>query len=303
MYRALGVPASLARMEATRICLFACLGWFALADCAAPSTAAPLSPSASPSACSVMCVSPQPAPDGTAGPTVAEARAFVDDVDAQLRKLWAFRDRVSWVNENFITDDTEALAAQGEERTAAYVGEAIRQSRRFQPIAAELPSDVARKLYLLSVAQTIPAPSDEAPRSELAEIETWMSDSYGKSKYCPPDGSPLLTLAILAKPSTKNTTAGRADRCLTLDDLSRVLAQSRDVKVLKEAWEGWHSISVPMKPRYARYVDLANEGAKSIGFSDVGALWRAGYDMSAADFEADIERLWAQVKPLYDALH
>jgi peptidyl-dipeptidase A len=252
-----------------------------------------LSPSAA------ATVPPPPAaaaPDATAAPPTAdEARAFLDDVEENLRRLWVARDRASWVNENFITDDTEALAAAGEEATAAYVGEAIKRAKRFEPIVGTLPPDQARKLYLLALAQTIPSPSDARKREELAGIETWMTGAYGKGKVCPPPGSPLFKYA---KTGTK-----QGPPCLHLEELSRVLAKSRDFAELVEAWRGWHATAAPMKQKYARYVELANEGAKEIGFADVGALWRAGYDMPSADFEADIERLWSQVKPLYDELH
>jgi peptidyl-dipeptidase A len=231
-------------------------------------------------------------------PTPALASAFIDDVESHLRTLWVARDRANWVNENFITDDTEALAAAGEEATAAYVGEAIAQSKRFDAIRAQLPPDVARKLYLLSLAQTIPSPSDPRQRAELAGIEAWMTGAYGKGQYCPAPGSPLFQYALKEQGRTKS-----AAPCLHLEALSRVLAKSRDFGELVDAWRGWHATAAPMKEKYARYVELANEGAKEIGFDDVGALWRAGYDTPSADFEADIERLWGDVKPLYDELH
>jgi len=222
-------------------------------------------------------------------PTVEEARGFLQDVEENLRRLWVARDRAGWVSENFITDDTDALAAAGEEATAGYVADAIARSRRYDAIRGELPADLARKLTLLAVAQTVPAPRDAKRRAELAGIETSMTSTYGKGQYCPPASSPLL----------RGARAG----CLRLGDLSRVLATSRDPGELSEAWRGWHAISAPMRDRYARYVELANEGAREIGYGDVGALWRAGYDMPPADFEADVERLWGEVKPLYEALH
>jgi peptidyl-dipeptidase A len=234
-------------------------------------------------------------------PTPDEARAFVAEVEDHLRQLWVARDRANWINENFITDDTEALAAAGEEATAAYVGEAIARSKRFDAIRGQLAPDVARKLYLLSLAQTIPTPRDPATRSELAGIEASMTGAYGKGQYCPPPGSPLLKYAPKSSGARGNGAA--APVCLHLEALSRVLAKSRDFGELVEAWRGWHATAAPMKAKYARYVDLANEGAKEIGFDDVGALWRAGYDMPSADFEADVERLWGDVKPLYDELH
>ncbi|MDP9033647.1 MAG: M2 family metallopeptidase [Myxococcota bacterium] len=227
--------------------------------------------------------------------TVHEASAFVADVEAHLRELWVARDRASWINQNFITDDTQAGAAAAEQATAEYVDDVIKQSRRFEPLRDELPADIARKLHLLAIAQTIPAPNDAGERAELAGIETWMTSTYGKGQYCPPAGSRLR--AHRSSPATP------APACLRLDDLSRVLATSHDYDELLEAWTGWHSVAPPMKERYARYVELANKGAREIGFDDVGALWRAGYDMSPASFEADVERLWSDVKPLYDDLH
>jgi peptidyl-dipeptidase A len=281
------------------------LAWLAplaLAACGSPPrhavasapTSAPVAASA-PTAPAPHC---PPDLDAGCGADPESARAFVADVEDHLRALWVARDRANWVNENFITDDTQELAAAGEEATAAYVGEAIGRSKRFDPIRAQLPQDVARKLYLLSLAQTIPSPSDPRERAELAGIEAWMTGAYGKGQYCPPPGSPLFKEALKVQARVKSVAP-----CLHLEDLSRVLAKSRDFAELGEAWRGWHATAAPMKDRYARYVELANEGAKEIGFDDVGALWRAGYDMSPADFEAEIERLWADVKPLYDELH
>ncbi len=220
-----------------------------------------------------------PAPPA-ATPTVEEARAFFDQVNRDLRRLWVARDRAGWVNENFLTDDTDALAADGEAATAAYMAKAIPASRRFAGL--RLPPDLARMFYLLSISQTIPAPDDPAKRDELAGIESWLQSSYGKGKYCP---------------------KRLAGKCLDLDELSDILSKSRNWDALSDAWVGWHEIAKPMRAKYARYVTLANEGARELGFPDVGALWRSGYDMSPTAFEADEERLWGQVRPLYEALH
>src|SRR3546814_20947563 len=50
-------------------------------------------------------------------------------------------------------------------------------------------------------------------------------------------------------------------------------------------------------------VDIANKGAVELGYDDVGAMWRSQYDMPADQFAALTDRLWQQVKPLYDELH
>jgi peptidyl-dipeptidase A len=58
-----------------------------------------------------------------------------------------------------------------------------------------------------------------------------------------------------------------------------------------------------MRGDYARMVEIANEGARGLGFADVGELWRSKYDMSPDEFAALTDKLWAQVKPLYNQLH
>jgi len=233
-------------------------------------------------------------------PTVEEARAFLADVDTNLRRLWVGRDRAAWVNENFITDDTEALAAAGEEATAAYVTETIKKARRYDSLLqakpSSLPVDLARQLTLLKLAQTVPAPDDAAARTELSKIEAKMQGAYGKYKYCPGGAGATSVGDAGAGPAANR-------KCETLDDVSKTLATSRKYDELLEAWTGWHAMGQTIKDDYVRYVDLGNQGAKAIGFDDLGGLWRAGYDMPPADFEADIERLWAQVKPLYEELH
>jgi peptidyl-dipeptidase A len=108
-----------------------------------------------------------------------------------------------------------------------------------------------------------------------------MEGTYGKGKWCP-EGK---------------------DKCLDIEDLTRLMASSRDPKELKEAWLGWHAISPPMRKDFARYVELANKGARELGFSDTGALWRAKYDMPPDAFAQELDRLWEQVRPLYVSLH
>jgi peptidyl-dipeptidase A len=234
-------------------------------------------------------------------PTPEEAKAFIDKVDRDLRRLWTSRDHLVWVRENFITEDTEMLSSDAEAETAGYMTRAIKESTRYDGL--QLDADTRRKFLLLKLAQTVPAPSDEKERKELADIEASMDSAYGKGKYCP-DPKKTKLGALIAKKVAKAKTdeEKKAAECLSLGELSNVIKSSRNYDELTEAWSGWHAISPPMKDKFARYVELGNKGSKEIGFADLGALWRSGYDMPAEAFEQDIERLWTQVKPLYDEL-
>jgi peptidyl-dipeptidase A len=267
--------------------------------------------------CEEAPTTPTAAPPVAAAATPDEAKKFIEQVDKDLRRLWVARDRAAWVNQNFITDDTEALAAAGEEATAAYVTDAIQKARRFDGVKGIDPV-VARQLLLLKLAQVVPAPSNADERRALAEIQSKMTATYGKGEYCPHPGGPLAKGRKQTHPLPRHRSEPYENGSdfydvpdtgpcwttpLKLDDLARILKKSRSYDELLEAWTGWHSIAPAMKESYARYAELGNKGAKEIGFADMGALWRSGYDMSPQDFEADIERLWQDVKPLYDDLH
>ncbi|HUS19901.1 MAG TPA: M2 family metallopeptidase [Terriglobales bacterium] len=217
--------------------------------------------------------------------TPAQAEKFVKDAEKDLLDLGIKASRTAWVQSTYITDDTEALAAEANEALTKRVTELAEESTRFDGL--KLSYDVQRKLKLLKLALSVPAPKNDAERSELTKITVSMESEYGKGKYCP---------------EGQKTANGEA-KCLSLGDMEKVLAESRNPEELKEMWVGWHKISPPLKKRYSRFVDLANKGAQEQGFKDVGALWRSNYDMPPDAFAAEMERLWQQVRPLYLSLH
>ena len=215
-----------------------------------------------------------------AAPTIEEARAFIDAAEKRLLDLGTAAQRANWVQENFITDDTEIIAAEANKELDATTTELVAQSLRFDHL--KLPSDLARKFLLLKLSSDLPAPRNPAEQEEFARINASLSSDYGKGAYC---------------------LHGDKSKCLQLPALERILATSRDPNEQLEAWRGWHSIAAPMRPRYVRMVELANKGAREMGFADAGALWRSKYDMPPDAFAAELDRLWNQVRPLYDALH
>jgi peptidyl-dipeptidase A len=139
-------------------------------------------------------------------------------------------------------------------------------------------------LLKLSAAIPAPAPSDPKELAEMSRIATSLEADYGKGKYCPTSGK-------------------HAGECLDITQIEKIMASSTDPDQLQDVWVGWHRISPPMRERYVRWVELGNKGAREMGFSDLSAMWREGYDMTPDEFSAEVERLWQQVKPLYESLH
>ena len=218
-------------------------------------------------------------PSSQQPPTVEEAAAFIKSAEARLLELNVLSSRADWVKSTYITDDTEILAAKADERAIAAQVELAKQATRFDHL--KLPADLARKMMLLKVSLVLPTPADPKASAELTDIASRMEGAYGKGKWCPPG----------------------KDKCLDIEDLTRLMATSRDPHELREAWVGWHQIARPMRKDFVRYVELSNQGARELGFQDTGALWRSKYDMPPDDFAKELDRLWEQVRPLYVQLH
>ena len=217
----------------------------------------------------------------TSAATADEAQKFVAEANATLLKINVEQQQAEWVAENFITEDTEAIGARAGQALNDAVSKYAKAAVRFDKV--DVPADVRRQLTLLKTALVLASPSDPKQSEEMSKLVASMTGTYGKGKWC--------------------ADANKQDTCLDVGGVTEILANSRDPKRLKEVWEGWQTISPPMKKDYARFVELANSGAKELGFADSGAMWRGKYDMPADDFSKELDRLWGQVKPLYDTLH
>jgi peptidyl-dipeptidase A len=245
------------------------LAALALASCAsnASTPMVPLAPAAA----------AEPAP--AAAPTVADAQAFVARVEKELFDLSVISSRAQWVNSTYINDDTDALAAYfgtiATEKGVQYATEAAKYSR-----VPGLDFDTARKLNILRGGLVLAAPQTPGAAAELNTIATRLQSTYGKGR------------------------ARHLGKEITGDDAEALMGTLRNPAQLAEIWQSWHeNVGRPMRGDYSRLVQLANAGAKDLGYADTGAMWRSGYDMTPQEFSAMYDRLWAETKPLYDQLH
>ena len=226
----------------------------------------------------IGCLSPLPA-QAPADSSVAAARRFLDAAERELTVKNVQVSRATWIAENFITHDTELLSADAQADYAEALKRLVGQAARFDNVP--LPAEERRRLLLLKLLVPAPAPPDSAQAAEMARLAAGLTADYGRGQAC--------------------DSAGK--HCRNLDELSRVLVQSRNPDSLIRAWTGWHSVGAPMRDKYARFVALANAGARNMGYADAGAMWRAGYDMPPDAFVAVVDSLWAQMRPLYLQLH
>jgi peptidyl-dipeptidase A len=213
------------------------------------------------------------------GRNPAQAEAFVAQAEKELAAHSLLANRAEWINRTYITEDTDAIAAEFGARGTALSVRLAKGAAKFDGVQG-LSFDVRRKLDFLKQGIVLPAPEKPGAAEELNVIATRLQSQYGKGKGTY-EGKPING-----------------------SDIEEAMGTIRDPERLKEMWTSWHdNVGAPMRDDYTRLVSIANEGAKELGYEDVGAMWRSGYDMSDAEFAREMDRLWLQVKPLYDQLH
>ena len=218
--------------------------------------------------------------------TAAEAAQFVQRANKELQDLQVRAYRAQWIQENFITEDTEALNAETANELAVAIQRLANGAKRFDKLT--VPADVRRQLTLLKISvvtQNVTAvapPSDPKEATELSSLIAANDGAYGRGKYCK---------------------SGEQGGCLDINAIAKIMATSRNPGELLDVWRGWSAVGAPMRPKYERFVTLANKGARELGYADNGALWRSIYDMPPEQFDKELDRLWEQLEPLYRSLH
>jgi peptidyl-dipeptidase A len=206
------------------------------------------------------------------------ADEFVARINKEFADIWLENNAAGWTQATYINIDTELLNARATERWLAAFSKAVDEAKAFD--GKPMSATTRRAIEQLKLGVPAPAPADPAKRAELAALLSGMESKYGSAKYC----------------------KGGTDSCRDETQLKAVLETSRDYDELLDAWKGWHDAARPLRADYERFVALANEGAREMGYADLGAMWRSGYDMPADDFTKEAARLYSQVEPLYKDL-
>ncbi|GGC98390.1 M2 family metallopeptidase [Aquisalinus flavus] len=209
-------------------------------------------------------------------PTVEEAEAFVADAEAKLAEMSERASVIAWTYSTDITPEHEQAYADIDAASTKLSVDLANGTKRFQDL--DLPPVLQRKMNILRGGITIPAPSRDGAAQELAQLNTALSSAYSTGKI-----------------QFEGETVPQAETELLMRNLT-------DPAKLEEVWTKWREQAKPSRDEYAQMVELANAGARELGFDDVGQMWRSGYDMDADAFAAEVDRLWGQVRPLYENL-
>jgi len=203
---------------------------------------------------------------------------FLANVESENKKDGPVIYSASWISSNFITYDSQKVIADYGTKSTLKSLQRSREAASFDGL--DTSKENQRMLNILKSSFVMPPPLDEELASELSEITTSLEAMYGSGEYCFDD-----------------------EECYDLEAFESIIDNSRDPKELLRAWEGWHEIGKPMKPMYMRMVDIGNQGSVDLGYKGLSDLWFSKYDMPTEDFLDDTDRVWSEVKPLYDALH
>ena len=209
--------------------------------------------------------------------TISDVESFLEKVEQEDKTLGPVISSAYWISSNFITYDSQKIVADFGKRYSLMSVERANEAATFDDL--DLPEDMRRKLDLIKGGFVMPAPLDDTLAGELANIESELGAMYGLGEHCFSEND-----------------------CYDLEAFEEIIDSSRNPDELLKAWTGWREIGKPMKDKYLRMVEIGELGAKDLGYDGLTDLWFSKYDMPAEDFLTDTDRVWEEVKPLYDAL-
>ena len=217
-------------------------------------------------------------PSGEQTSKLEELDIFLNEVEKQNLDLGPVISSASWISSNFITYDSQKVIADYGTRYTLDALEKARRASSFDEL--EVSDEKRRMLNILKTSFVMPPPLDDELAAELSKITTSLEAMYGGGEHCFEDGN-----------------------CYDLEAFEAIIDNSRNPEELLRAWSGWHEISKPMKPMYMRMVEIGNQGANDLGYQNLSDLWFSKYDMPSDEFLMETDRVWEEVKPLYEALH
>ncbi|NBW84494.1 MAG: peptidase M2 family protein [Proteobacteria bacterium] len=210
--------------------------------------------------------------------TESDVEAFLQRVELEDKTLGPIVSSAYWIGSNFITYDSQKVVADYGKRYQLLALERARQASAFDGV--EVSAENRRKLNLIKSSFVMPSPLDDELAGEISAISAELDAMYGSGQHCFAD-----------------------DDCYDLEAFENIIDNSRDPAELLKAWEGWRNIGKPMKEMYLRMVEIGNQGANDLGYDGLTDLWFSQYDMPADEFLEETDRVWEELKPLYDALH
>lgn len=217
------------------------------------------------------------------------AKIFLDKFNTEAEDLSHQSSLASWDYNTNITDENVQKMNEAGAKWSAFYEEQCKLAKDY-PLEDIQNVTVKRQLQILQRGAS-PVLSEEKIK-RLNTILNKMSTIYSTGKVCKPNNP---------------------QECLLLEPgLDSIMANSIDYNERLWAWEGWRSeVGKQLRPLYEEYVDLKNEMARGYQYEDYGDYWRSdyetegpsGFQYSRDQLMKDVERIFKEIKPLYEQLH
>ncbi|XP_028617961.1 angiotensin-converting enzyme 2 [Grammomys surdaster] len=218
-----------------------------------------------------------------------EAKTFLDKFNQEAEDLSYQSSLASWNYNTNITEENAQKMSEAAAKWSAFYEEQSKTAQNFSLQEIKTPI-IKRQLQALQQSGSSALSADK--NRQLNKILNTMSTIYSTGKVCNP----------------KNP-----QECLLLEPgLDEIMATSTDYSDRLWAWEGWRAeVGKQLRPLYEEYVVLKNEMARANNYKDYGDYWRGDYETEGTDgynynrdqLIEDVERTFAEIKPLYEHLH
>ncbi|XP_017783079.1 PREDICTED: angiotensin-converting enzyme-like [Nicrophorus vespilloides] len=146
-----------------------------------------------------------------------------------------------------------------------------------------LPDPMTRRqLKMLATNGRASLPDEKY--NEIHHLISEMKEMYNSVRVCPYNNKDNRYCDLVLDP-----------------DVIRLMEHSRNPGELNHIWKEWHDkTGPPVKNKFMRYVQLANQAARMNGFSDAGEQMKHQYEDD--HFEFELNETWEKLLPLYKEL-
>ncbi|XP_018333266.1 angiotensin-converting enzyme [Agrilus planipennis] len=186
-----------------------------------------------------------------------------------------------WTYATNMTDRNKKIMINEQTRKANYDKLSWRKVVKYD---WQLMNDTNLKRQIKFIIISSRASLSDEKYNEIYYLISEMKDIYNKIRICPFDDGFDEKCTLQLEPDIKN-----------------IMMHSRNPDELLHVWNEWHNkVGPPMKNKFMRYVQLANQAARMTGFADAGEQMYSLYETENIEYE--LEDTWRTIQPLYKEL-
>ncbi|KAL1513127.1 hypothetical protein ABEB36_002587 [Hypothenemus hampei] len=210
-----------------------------------------------------------------------EALQFLREYDGEATDKCFRVSSAQWAYSTNMTDSNKRKMVEEQTLKAKFDKVTWRKAVEFD--WTRLPDPMARRQIRMLTMISRASLSDEK-YNEIHHLISEMKDLYAHVRICP------------FVPNRRSEEPIYCD--LDIGDAQKIMANSRNSYELLHLWEEWHDkTGQPMKNKFMRYVNLANQAAALNGLLHAGEEMELVYETS--EFQDELAESFQKILPLY----